>query len=238
MKTIESESIDFVFADPPYFLSNDGFSVQSGKQVSVNKGEWDRSRGLQADFDFHVKWMAEAKRVLAPNGTIAVSGTYHSIYQCGFALQSLDFRLLNEIVWLKPNAAPNLGGRNFAAAHETVVWASKAKTSKHVFNYQQMKESAFEGDPLKAPGRQMRTVWSIPTAPAREKTFGRHPTQKPLALLERLIMACTTAGDLVLDPFCGSGTTGVAAISNGRDFIGIDSEIEYIELTRKRLGAI
>jgi len=238
MRNLQPNSVDFVFADPPYFLSNDGISVLSGRQVSVNKGDWDRSHGLEADFAFHLDWLSEVKRVLTPSGTVAVSGTYHSIYQCGFALQKLGFRILNEIAWFKPNAAPNLAGRNFAAAHETIVWASKDPKSRHVFNYEQMKDGEFPGDQLKNPGKQMRSVWSIPATPLREKSFGRHPTQKPLALLERFILACTLPGQNVLDPFCGSGTTGVAAISHGRAFTGIDNNLEFIELARKRMEGL
>lgn len=235
MRSIPSDSVDFIFSDPPYFLSNDGFSVKSGKQVSVNKGDWDRTRGIEADFEFHKSWLAEAQRLLRPNGTLAVSGTYHSIFQCGFALQTLGFRILNDLIWFKPNAAPNLAGRNFAAAHETIIWASKNEKSKHFFNYQLMKSEDFPGDQLKNLGKQMRSVWSIPATPAREKVHGKHPTQKPLALLERLIMAATQEGDTVLDPFMGSGTSGVAALEAGRKFIGVEIDSVYLELAIKRI---
>ncbi|NDF03288.1 MAG: site-specific DNA-methyltransferase, partial [Actinobacteria bacterium] len=133
---IPDESFDFVFADPPYFLSNDGFTVQSGKSVSVNKGNWDKSEGFENEINFHHAWISECLRVLKPNGTIAVSGTYHSIYKCGFLLQQLECRIINDIVWFKPNGSPALAGRNFTASHETVIWASKGKTVKHTFNYQ------------------------------------------------------------------------------------------------------
>lgn len=236
MKQMPDESIDFIFADPPYFLSNDGISVSSGKQVSVNKGDWDRTNGVEADYEFHKEWLAEAQRLLKPNGTLAVSGTYHSIFQCGFALQTLGFRILNDLVWFKPNAAPNLAGRNFAAAHETIIWASKDKKAKHTFNYQIMKTTDFPGDQLKNPGKQMRSVWSIPATPAREKIHGKHPTQKPLALLERFILAATQKGDIVLDPFMGSGTTGVAAVSLGRKFVGIEVDTGYCDLAEQRIG--
>jgi site-specific DNA-methyltransferase (adenine-specific) len=235
MRAMPSYSVDFIFADPPYFLSNDGISVKSGKQVSVNKGDWDRTKGVQADFEFHKAWLSEAQRLLRPNGTLAVSGTYHSIFQCGFALQNLGFRILNDLIWFKPNAAPNLAGRNFAAAHETIIWASKNNKSKHVFNYQDMKLNEFPGDQLKNSGKQMRSVWSIPATPAREKNHGKHPTQKPLALLERFILAATQEGDRVLDPFMGSGTTGIAALKAGRKFIGVEIDSIYLELAKKRI---
>jgi site-specific DNA-methyltransferase (adenine-specific) len=234
---IKSSSIDFIFSDPPYFLSNDGFSVKSGKAVSVNKGNWDKSSGFSADYSFHRAWIEESLRVLKPNGTIAISGTYHSIYQCGFILQELGCRIINDIAWFKPNGAPALAGRNFTASHETIIWASKEKSAKHTFNYALSKQWESPQDKLLNPGKQMRSVWSIPTTPKREKEYGSHPTQKPLELLLRLVALCTNKNDLVLDPFCGSGTTGVACVSLGRNFIGIDLDEEYLELARKRMGA-
>jgi site-specific DNA-methyltransferase (adenine-specific) len=230
MSQLPAESFDFIFADPPYFLSNDGFSVSSGKQVSVNKGEWDRAQGVDMDYEFHRSWLAEAQRLLKPNGTIAVSGTYHSIFQCGFAMQTLGFRILNDLIWFKPNA-----GRNFAAAHETIIWASKNAKAKHRFNYQDMKTFESSTDVLKNPGKQMRSVWSIPATPAREKQFGKHPTQKPVALLARLILATTTKDDLVFDPFLGSGTTGVVALELGRRFVGVENNAGYLKLALTRL---
>lgn len=232
---LPDESIDFVFADPPYHLSNGGFSVSSGHAVSVDKGEWDKSAGLDADFDFHHRWLTEVRRVLKKDGSIVVSGTYHSIYRCGFAAEQAGYRILNEIVWYKPNAAPNLAGRNLAASHETLIWASREKSSKHVFNYSAMKEFEDSKDFIKKPGKQMRDVWAISTTRPSEKVHGKHPTQKPLALLERIILAFTHPGSVVLDPFAGSSTTGVAALMHGRNYIGIEREVEYIDLSRKRL---
>jgi site-specific DNA-methyltransferase (adenine-specific) len=238
LRTLGDETVDFVFADPPYHLSNGGFTVHSGKSVSVNKGTWDTSNGFEADLSFHMDWLQEAKRVLRTHGTIVVSGTYHSIYRCGYALESLGFRILNEIVWYKPNAAPNLSGRNFAASHETLIWASKSRDAKHVFNYALMKTYDESGDSLKNVGKQMRDVWAIPSAPLREKKLGRHPTQKPLELMKRLLLACTNEGDVVLDPFVGSGTTGVAAVTLNRTFIGIDIDPQYMELATKRINEV
>lgn len=237
LEAIADGSVHFVFADPPYLLSNGGFTVSGGKQVSVNKGDWDRSRGFDSDLEFHRSWISAIRPKLKPSGTIVISGTYHSIYKCGVALEELGFRILNEIVWFKPNGAPNLGGRSFAASHETLIWASKGKKAKHTFNYKSMKHGDFPGDSLKKEGKQMRSVWSIPNTPLREKTMGKHPTQKPLALLERLIVACTKPGDVVLDPFVGSGTTGVAAVGLGRSFIGFETKAEYSKLARKRIRA-
>jgi site-specific DNA-methyltransferase (adenine-specific) len=238
LKEIATESVDFVFADPPYFLSNDGFTVKSGKAVSVNKGAWDKSFGFDSEMDFHEAWISECLRVLKPNGTIAISGTYHSIYKCGFLLQKLGCRIVNDITWFKPNGAPALAGRNFTASHETILWASKGKKAKHVFNYAISKNWDVENDKLYSKGKQMRSVWSIPSTPKREKLEGSHPTQKPLELLRRLVAMCTNEGDTVLDPFCGSGTTGVACVLLQRNFIGIDLDQSYLDLSAKRMKAV
>jgi site-specific DNA-methyltransferase (adenine-specific) len=238
LKEMNDASVDFVFADPPYFLSNDGFTVKSGKAVSVNKGTWDKSQGFESEISFHESWISECLRVLKPNGTIAISGTYHSIYKCGFLLQKMDCRIVNDITWFKPNGAPALAGRNFTASHETILWASKGQKAKHTFNYVQSRDWEVGNDSIYRRGKQMRSVWSIPTTPKREKAFGNHPTQKPLELLKRLIALCTSEGDLVLDPFCGSGTTGVACVLLGRNFIGIDLDQSYLELTAKRIESV
>lgn len=247
MREIESSTVDLIFADPPYLLSNGGFSVKSGRQVSVNKGAWDESNGVEQDFAFHHDWLTEARRILKPDGAIWVSGTYHSVFQCGHAMQALGFRILNDIVWFKPNAAPNLGRRMFTASHETLIWASKSQKSRHEFDYDAMRKFDNDEDIFKNDGKQMRSVWSIPvtddvwvipTTPKREKAFPGHPTQKPLALLERIILASSKPGDLVLDPFVGSGTTGVAAISLGRRFVGIDNNKEFLlEIACPRIRA-
>lgn len=241
LKQARAESVDLIFADPPYNLSNDGITCQAGRMVSVNKGEWDKSKGTNADHEFALQWLAVCQRVLKEDGTLWVSGTMHNIYSVGFALQQLGYKLLNDICWYKPNASPNLSTRYFTHSHETVIWAAKSEKSKHYFDYQLMKQIA--------GGKQMRSlwmdievedspqdIWSLPTPPRVEKIFGKHPTQKPLALLERIILASTEPGDIVLDPFTGSSTTGVVAIRNGRRFVGIDTNAEYLELSVKRLN--
>jgi len=200
----------------------------------TNKGKWDRSQGIEKDFQFHKDWISACRRVLKPDGTIWVSGTYHSIYACGFALQILGFHILNDICWFKPNAPPNLSCRYFTASHETLIWARKSKKAKHTFNYELMKNGEFE-DKLKVPGKQMRSVWAITPPRKEEKRYGKHPTQKPEALLERIILASTNEGDLVLDPFMGSGTTGVVCLKYGRRFIGIEKEKEYYDIAKRRL---
>ena len=239
MKRFPDNYVDMIFADPPYNLSNDGVTCHAGKMVSVNKGKWDKSSGFEKDIEFHEKWIMECKRILKLGGTIWISGTNHSIYQCGFILQKLNFHILNDISWFKPNAAPNLACTTFAHSHETLLWAKKEKKAKHIFNYDKMKEGIFKEDKMKVPEKQMRSVWSIPTPAPEEKTFGKHPTQKPLALLKRIILASTNEGCLILDPFNGGGTTGVASkIIGNRKYIGIDIEKEYIQLTEKRLNEI
>ena len=227
---LPENSIDMIFADPPYNLSNGGMSVHAGRRVSVNKGDWDKSRGFKDDYDFHFKWLEACKRVLKPEGTLWVSGTYHSIYQCGHAIQALDYRILNDISWFKPNASPNLSCRFFTASHESLIWARKEKQAKHIFDYYLMKNGNWPEDPIKKPNLQMRSVWSLGTPKPEEKKYGKHPTQKPLALLNRIVLASTKKGDVVLDPFAGSSTTGLAAIKNGRKFIGIDNESKYLDV--------
>lgn len=237
LPTLPENSVDMIFADPPYFLSNNGFTCHAGKKVSVNKGTWDKSHGIEKDFAFHDNWIAACKRVLKPNGTLWVSGTYHSIYACGFALQKQEWHIINDISWFKPNAAPNLSCRMFTASHETLIWARKSKNSRHTFNYDVACNFDHENDQLKNRGKQMRSVWSIGTPKSEEKEFGKHPTQKSLSLLARIILCTTNEGDIVLDPFCGSATTGVAAVKHGRKFIGIDTEAKYIEdLAKPRLS--
>ena len=235
LKSFADNTFDMSFADPPYMISNVGTSCQSGKLTSINKGKWDSCQGVEANFDFHKRWLSECQRLLKPDGTLWVSGTYHSIHPCGYAMQQLGIHILNEIVWFKPNASPNLSCKYFTASHESLIWARKNKKAKHYFDYDAMKNGDFPSDKLKKPYHQMRTVWMIAATPPAEKKFGHHPTQKPLALLERIISASTKEGALILDPFCGSGTTGVAAKMLKRNFIGIDNNQEYLEISRKRL---
>ena len=240
LQTLPEQSVDMIFADPPYNLSNGGITCHAGRMVSVNKGEWDKSNGIEQDHEFALSWLTACRRVLKDNGTIWVSGTMHNISSIGFALQQLGYKLLNEISWFKPNAAPNLSCRYFTHSHETILWAAKSEKSKHKFDYQLMKQIA--------GGKQMRSlwvdidvkdepqdIWSITTPPKAEKKFGKHPTQKPVVLLERIILASTNPDDTILDPFTGSSTTGVASVRNNRRFVGIDTENEYLELSRKRL---
>ncbi|MCX8155513.1 MAG: site-specific DNA-methyltransferase, partial [Verrucomicrobiae bacterium] len=195
---------DCIFADPPYFLSNGGITCHAGRMVRVDKGDWDKSRGPELNHEFNLEWLRRCQRVLKPNGTLWVTGTLHVIFSIGFAMQQLGFKILNDITWEKPNPPPNLSCRYFTHSTETVLWAAKNDRSKHTFNYSLMRQ--LNG------GKQMKTVWTLPAPAHREKSFGKHPTQKPLALVERCLLASTHPGDLVLDPFLGSGTTAVACI--------------------------
>ena len=227
LATLPAESVDVIFADPPYFLSNGGSTCRAGKRTSVDKGAWDRSQGVESNHAFNHQWLAACRRLLRPNGTIWVSGTSHVIYSVGYAMQQQQFKQLNEIVWEKPNPPPNLSCRYFTHSTETLLWAARDRKSRHHFDYDRMREQN--------AGKQMKTVWRLTAPGNKEKTHGRHPTQKPLALLERVLQASCPAGGVVLDPFNGSGTTGVAAVSQGHSYIGIDLETEYLELTRARL---
>jgi len=236
MPQLPPSSVDLIFADPPYFLSNGGITCHAGKMVSVNKGSWDKLPGpdsgpVRARFDevhaFNTAWLAAAQRLLKPNGSIWVSGTAHVIHSVGFAMQQLGFKLLNDISWVKPNPPPNLSCRYFTHATETIIWAAKDKKSRHTFNYKLMKETN--------RGKQMKSVWEIKPPESWEKKFGKHPTQKPVALLERILLASTNEGDTVLDPFSGGGTTLVTAFRLNRCAISCDLSLDYINLSLRRL---
>ena len=220
------EKVDVVFADPPYFLSNGGISVQSGKIVSVNKGEWDKGIPVDEMHAFNMKWIGLSRDILTDNGTIWVSGTYHNIFSVANALTSLGFKILNVITWAKTNPPPNISCRYFTYSTEFIIWARKMAKVPHYYNYELMKH--INGD------KQMTDVWRLPAIAPWEKTCGKHPTQKPLSLMSRIILASTKQGDKVLDPFCGSGTTGIAANLLERNFVGIEREWEYVEMSQRR----
>lgn len=230
LASLSDDSVDCIWTDPPYLLSNDGPTCVSGRRQSVNKGAWDRSEGLASDHARNRAWLAECQRVLKPGGSLWVSGTFHVYLSVGMAMQELGLRILNDIVWEKPNPPPNLGCRCFTHATEILLWATKASrgsAQRHVFNYAAMKRA--NGD------RQMKNVWRFTAPGAEEKKAGRHPTQKPLALIERCLEACTHPGDLVVDPFSGSGTTAVASLRLGRRFLGSEIDPDYARLAARRL---
>lgn len=215
-----------IFADPPYFLSNGGISVQSGKIVSVNKGEWDKGKSQQEMMDFNTEWLSLCRDKLKDNGTIWISGTYHNIFSVANCLTDLGYKILNVVTWAKTNPPPNISCRCFTHSTEFIIWARKNDKKAHYFNYELMKHIN--------SGKQMSDVWSLPAIVSWEKSCGKHPTQKPLALLTRIIMASTQQGEWVLDPFCGSSTTGIAANLLGRRYLGIDQEEHFLELSKNR----
>ena len=219
---------DVAFADPPYFLSNGGMTCKSGGRAKVDKGKWDQSQGLHENHAFHHQWLSKCQRALKPDGTIWVTATQHTLFSIGFALQELGYKILNLITWEKPNPPPNLSCRYFTHSTELIIWAAKSAKSKHRFNYQTMKNQN--------GGKQMKTVWTIPAPSRVEKKFGKHPTQKPVALVRRCLDASCGRDSLVLAPFMGVGTTGVACVSTQNRFIGIELDTEYVRVARERIG--
>lgn len=230
LEMMEPEQFDLIFADPPYFLSNGGVTCKGGRMVSVNKGKWDRSRGVEENHAFNLRWLEACQRLLKPNGSLWVTGTHHVIFSLGFAMQTLGFKILNDISWFKVNPPPNLSCRYFTHSTETMIWAARDQDSKHTFNYKVMKEMN--------DNKQMKSMWSIMAPRKKEKLHGRHPTQKPMELLRRVVLAASNEGDLILDPFNGSGTTGLAALESQRRYVGIDASQEYLQLTQRRFEAL
>ncbi len=231
LKTFQKESIDMIFADPPYFLSNNGVTCRGGQMVSVNKAHWDQTNMTTNEkIRYNQKWLRACKRVLKDQGTIFISGTLHNIYLIGTALELEGFSIINNITWEKLNPPPHLARKAFAHSTETILWAKKKETKRYSFNYDLMKE--FNS------GKQMKDVWRFPLTKPSEKRLGKHPTQKPLELLKRIMQAASKEGDLILDPFNGSGTTGIAATSLNRRYIGIDMEQKYLDLTVSRFESL
>lgn len=221
-----NHKFDMVFADPPYFLSNNGLSIQSGKIVSVNKGKWDKSLGTKHINKFNRKWLSLVRENMKEDATIWISGTMHNIFSVGQILTELDFKILNIITWQKSNPPPNFSCRYFTHSTEQIIWARKNEKTPHYFNYELMKQ--LNGD------KQMKDVWKLPAIAPWEKTCTKHPTQKPLSVLTRLILASTKPNAWILDPFTGSSTTGIAANLSNRRFLGIDQESEYLEISKNR----
>ena len=217
---------DMIFADPPYFLSNGGISVQSGKVVCVDKGEWDKAGSLEEVDAFNKKWLTLCREKLKENGTIWISGTYHNIFSVAHTLTELGFKILNVITWAKTNPPPNISCRYFTYSTEFVVWARKSPKVPHYYNYELMKRLN--------DNKQMTDVWRLPAIARWEKACGKHPTQKPLALLVRLILASTQEGAWILDPFAGSSTTGIASNLLNRRFLGIEQEPDFLMLSKSR----
>ena len=217
---------DMIFADPPYFLSNGGISVQSGKVVCVDKGEWDKGGTPEYVDSFNRAWIKECREKLKDNGTIWISGTYHNIFSIANILTELGFKILNVVTWAKTNPPPNISCRYFTYSTEFIIWARKSPKVPHCYNYEVMKQINED--------KQMTDVWQLPAIARWEKSCGKHPTQKPLSVLSRIVLASTHSGAWILDPFTGSSTTGIAANLLGRRFLGIDKEEEYLILSQNR----
>ena len=221
-----SNQFDMIFADPPYFLSNGGKKIQGRRMVSVNKGEWDKKKSSDDIDKFNQEWINQCKPLLKDNGTIWVCGTYHNIFSVEKCLKNAGFKIINIITWQKSDPTPTWGNLHFNFSSEYIIWAKKTPMANHYFNYELMKQ--LNG------GKLMPDVWKLPTVGLWEKTCGKHPTQKPLRLLYRIILASTKVGDIILDPFAGSSTTGIAANLLGRKFIGIEQDEDFLLLGKKR----
>jgi modification methylase len=235
MARLPDKSVDMIFADPPYNLQLGGdlFRPEGGRVDAVDD-EWDKFESLAVYDNFTREWLEQARRILKDDGTIWVIGSYHNIYRVGTLLQDADFWILNDIVWRKSNPMPNFRGTRFTNAHETLIWCSKSEKARYTFNYRAMK--ALNDD------LQMRSDWLLPICSGGERVKGddgskAHPTQKPEALLYRILLACTKPGDVVLDPFFGTGTTGAVARRLGRRWIGIERESAYIKVARERIDS-
>lgn len=221
---------DMIFADPPYFLSNGGISLQNGKVVCVNKGEWDKGKTQEEIKKFNMEWLSMCREKLKDSGTIWISGTYHNIFSVASCLTELDYRILNVITWQKTNPPVNISCRFFTYSTEFIIWARKCQKIAHKYNYGLMKQLN--------DGKQMTDVWRLPAIGRWEKSCGKHPTQKPLSLLTRIILASTDKGDWIFDPFSGSSTTGIAANLCGRRFAGIEQNEEFCKMSKARRMAI
>ena len=236
LDSLPAESVDVIFADPPYNLQLSGdLHRPNNSRVDGVEEQWDRFDSFAAYDRFTQAWLTAARRVLKPNGTLWVIGSYHNIYRVGATLQDLSYWILNDIVWVKTNPMPNFRGKRFTNAHETLLWCAKSKEARYTFNYEAMK--ALNED------LQMRSDWVMPLCTGQERLKNHkgekaHPTQKPEAMLHRVILAASNPGDVILDPFFGTGTTGAVAKRLGRDFIGIEREAEYAEVAKKRISKI
>lgn len=225
MKELERNKVDLIFADPPYFLSNDGQSIRSGKVVSVNKGDWDKKENYDNVDSFTYSWLKECHRILKYDGTIWVSGTHHNIFDIEKNMKKIGFKIINIVIWHKSDPPPLIYKNKFRFSYEFIIWAKKG--GKHYFNYDEM---------YSVNNQEMEDVWLMDAVQMSEKKHGYHPTQKPEALLDRIIRASSKEGDIVLDPFLGSGTTCFVAKKLNRQYIGIEKEEKYFNIAKNRLA--
>jgi site-specific DNA-methyltransferase (adenine-specific) len=225
MKKLERNKVDLIFADPPYFLSNDGQSIRSGKVVSVNKGDWDKKENYDNVDSFTYNWLKECYRILKYDGTIWVSGTHHNIFDIEKNMKRIGFKIINIVIWHKSDPPPLIYKNKFRFSYEFIIWAKKG--GKHYFNYDEM---------YSVNNQEMEDVWLMDAVQMSEKKHGYHPTQKPEALLDRIIKATSKEGDIVLDPFLGSGTTCYVAKKLNRKYIGIEKEEKYFNIAKDRLA--
>lgn len=246
-KKLPDQSVDIIIADPPYNASKgSALSLEYGMLTGTG-GSWKKigqvwdDMSLEDYLAFTMNWLTEARRILKQTGSMWVHGTYHSAGITNVAMQILGIEIINEIVWYKRNSFPNLAGRRLTASHETILWAHRGGKRAYRFNYKHSKSGDFSDDALKAPGKQMRTVWDLPNnKPRHEQAYGKHPAQKPVRLARRFIQLSAQPGDLCVVPFAGSGTECVAAQEEGLHFIGFDTDQTYVDIARARLndGAI
>jgi len=244
MKSIEDNSVDLIIADPPYNLSKGGdLKWDNSVKLAGMGGNWNKAMeswdnmSLSQYFTFTIAWMTEAQRILKPTGSMWIFGTYHNIGIVNVVCQLLNIEIINEIIWYKRNAFPNLAGRRLTASHETLLWCHKgSKKREYYFDYEYSKNGDFDYDSLKNPGKQMRTVWDISNnKEKRELEYGKHPTQKPLRIIKRIIQLSSSEGDIMLTPFSGAGSECLAAKELGRNYIGYEVDSKYIDITHKRL---
>lgn len=247
MKVLPDKCVDLIIADPPYNLSKSGDwkwdnSVSlagMGGNWNITNENWD-NMSLEDYLNFSIAWLSEAKRILKPTGSMWIFGTYHNIGIINVVCQMLNIEIINEVIWYKKNAFPNLSGRRLTASHETMLWAhSGGKKREYYFDYEYSKNGEFPGDELKAPSKQMRTVWDLSNNKNREELkYGKHPTQKPIKILTRMIKLSSKPGNIMLTPFAGAGSECVAAKMTGRHYIGFEVEKEYCDISEERLAHI
>ena len=244
MKTLEDNTVDLIIADPPYNLSKGGeWKWDNSVKLAGMGGNWNKvmeswdNMSLSEYFAFTITWLTEAQRILKPTGSMWIFGTYHNIGIINVVCQLLNIEIINEVIWYKRNAFPNLAGRRLTASHETILWCNKGgKKREYYFDYDYSKNGNFDYDSLKQPGKQMRTVWDISNnKEKRELEYGKHPTQKPLRILKRMIQLSSREGDIMLTPFSGAGSECVAAKELGRNYIGYEIDPQYVDITHKRL---